>query len=147
MTGLLGAAYEWVKAAHVIFVIFWMAGLFMLPRFLVYHQECAPGSPEEAVWIDRERKLVKIILFPSIGMVWLLGLLLAWSQGYFGEGWFHAKLALVFVLSAYHGWMVGYSKKLANGERSLSGKQLRLANEVPGLLAALIVVLVIVRPF
>jgi putative membrane protein len=37
--GMLGSAYLWVKAAHVIFVIFWMAGLFMLPRFLVYHQE------------------------------------------------------------------------------------------------------------
>ena len=147
MESVLAMTYLWLKAGHVIFVIFWMAGLFMLPRFLVYHQECAPGSAEEAVWIDRERKLVRIILTPSIGIVWLLGLLLAWSQGYFGDGWFHAKLALVFVLSAYHGWMVGYSKKLANGERSLSGKQLRLANEVPGLLAALIVVLVIVRPF
>ena len=147
MESVLAMTYLWLKAGHVIFVIFWMAGLFMLPRFLVYHQECAPGSPEEVVWIDRERKLVGIILTPSIGIVWLLGLLLAWSQGYFGEGWFHAKLALVFVLSAYHGWMVGYSKKLANGERSMSGKQLRLANEVPGLLAVLIVVLVIVRPF
>ena len=39
MIGLLGAAYEWVKAAHIIFVIFWMAGLFMMPRYLVYHQE------------------------------------------------------------------------------------------------------------
>jgi len=147
MESALAMTYLWLKAGHVIFVIFWMAGLFMLPRYLVYHQESAPGSPEEAMWIDRERKLVRIILMPSLGIVWLLGLLLAWSQGYFGEGWFHAKLALVFVLSAYHGWMVGYSKKLARGERSLTGKQLRLANEVPGLLAALIVVLVIVRPF
>lgn len=147
MESALAMTYLWLKAGHVIFVIFWMAGLFMLPRYLVYHQECPPGSPEEAVWIDRTRKLTKIILMPSIAVVWLLGLLLAWSQGYFGEAWFHAKLALVFVLSAYHGWMVGYAKKLANGERSLTGKQLRLANEVPGLLAALIVVLVIVRPF
>lgn len=147
MESALAMTYLWLKAGHVIFVIFWMAGLFMLPRYLVYHQESAPGSPEEAMWIDRERKLVRIILMPSLGIVWLLGLLLAWSQGYFGEGWFHAKLALVFVLSAYHGWMAGYSKKLARGERSLTGKQLRLANEVPGLLAALIVVLVIVRPF
>ncbi|MGX7927560.1 CopD family protein [Tsuneonella sp. HG094] len=147
MESALAMTYLWLKAGHVIFVIFWMAGLFMLPRYLVYHQESAPGSPEEAMWIDRERKLVRIILMPSLGIVWLLGLLLAWSQGYFGEGWFHAKLALVFVLSAYHGWMVGYSKRLARGERSLTGKQLRLANEVPGLLAALIVVLVIVRPF
>ena len=47
----LGAAYLWVKAAHVIFVIFLMAGLFMMPRFFVYHQETAPGSPEDQRWI------------------------------------------------------------------------------------------------
>ena len=29
--------YLWLKAGHLIFVIFWMAGLFMLPRFFVYH--------------------------------------------------------------------------------------------------------------
>ncbi|RZM20009.1 MAG: CopD family protein, partial [Sphingomonas sp.] len=39
MSGFLGGTYDWVKAAHLIFVIFWMAGLFMLPRYLVYHQE------------------------------------------------------------------------------------------------------------
>ena len=36
---MLAGAYLWIVAAHVIFVIFWMAGLFMLPRYLVYHQE------------------------------------------------------------------------------------------------------------
>jgi protoporphyrinogen IX oxidase len=33
----LGLAYPWIKAAHLTFVIFWMAGLFILPRFYVYH--------------------------------------------------------------------------------------------------------------
>ena len=40
----LSLTYAWIKAGHVIFVIFWIAGLFMLPRFYVYHQEAAPGS-------------------------------------------------------------------------------------------------------
>ena len=53
----LGAAYLWVKAAHLIFVIFLMAGLFMIPRFFVYHQECAVGSDEDRKWIDREQLL------------------------------------------------------------------------------------------
>ncbi|MFX5622539.1 CopD family protein, partial [Acinetobacter baumannii] len=54
MIGFLGSAYPWVKVAHVVFVIFWMAGLFMLPRYLVYHQEAEPSSPEEARWVERE---------------------------------------------------------------------------------------------
>jgi putative membrane protein len=43
--------------------------------------------------------------------------------------------------------MAGYAASLARGERRLVGKKLRLLNEVPGLAAALIVVLVIVKPF
>ena len=139
--------YLWLKAGHIIFVIFWMAGLFMLPRFFVYHQESAAGSPEEAAWVDRERKLLKIILLPSIIVVWVLGLALAGTLGAWSQGWLHAKMALVLLLSAYHGYLSGYHKKLARGERTLSGKQLRLFNEVPGIAAALIVILVVVKPF
>jgi len=143
----LAMTYLWLKAGHVIFVIFWMAGLFMLPRFFVYHQEAAPGSPEEALWVSREAKLLKIILWPALGVVWVLGLLLAISIDAFGQGWFHAKLALVLALSAYHVWMAGYAASLAKGERRLGGKKLRLLNEVPGVATALIVILVIVQPF
>lgn len=147
MSEFLTLIYYWLKAGHMIFVIFWMAGLFMLPRYYIYHQEAVPGSPEVARWIDREAKLRKIILMPSLVMVWVLGLLLALSIGAFSQGWFHAKLAFVVLLTAYHGWMVAYGRRLARGEMPLSGKRLRLLNEVPGLAAVLIVVLVVVKPF
>ena len=139
--------YLWLKAGHIVFVIFWMAGLFMLPRFFVYHQEAAPEAPENAVWIEREAKLLRIILWPSLVVVWVLGLLLAVNTGAFSQGWFHAKLALVLLLTAYHVWLAGYAKALAQGTRKLTGKRLRLLNEVPGIAAALIVILVVVRPF
>ena len=149
--GFLGAAYPWVKAAHVIFVIFWMAGMFMLPRYLVYHQEAGVGTPEAERWIERERTLRKMIVTPSILLVWILGGLLAVNIGLFdgqpGLGWLHAKIALVVLLSAYHGWAVGYSKKLARGQTPLTGRQLRMLNEIPVLAVILIVILVIVRPF
>ena len=139
--------YFWLKAGHIIFVIFWMAGLFMLPRLFVYHQEEAADSPANAVWIDRERKLLKIILLPSIIVVWVLGLALASTINGWSSGWLHAKVLLVLVLSGYHGWMASYAKKLARGERPLSGRKLRLLNEVPGVVGAIIVILVVVKPF
>lgn len=145
--GILQSLYPWLKAGHVIFVIFWMAGLFMLPRYFVYHQESDPGSAEEARWVDREAKLRKIILTPSMVLTWVLGVLTALSIGAFSEGWLHAKLLFVVALSGYHGWLVGYAKKLARGERPLTGKKLRLLNEVPGLAAVVIVILVVVKPF
>lgn len=147
MDWVLSMTYLWLKAGHIIFVIFWMAGLFMLPRYFVYHQESEPGSAEEARWIDREAKLRKIILTPALIVVWLLGLLLAHTIGAFSQGWFHIKLTLVLALTAYHMWLVRYSKTLAQGQRRLTGKQLRLLNEVPGLAAAVIVVMVVLKPF
>ena len=131
----------------MIFVIFWMAGLFMLPRFFVYHQEAPEGSPENAVWVDRERKLMKIIMWPSLLVVWVLGLALAMSIGAVAQGWFHAKLALVLALTGYHFWLANYAQLLAAGQRKLTGRKLRMLNEVPGIAAALIVILVIVKPF
>jgi protoporphyrinogen IX oxidase len=145
--GYLGLAYLWVKAAHVTFVIFWLAGLFLLPRFYVYHHETAVGSPEDRAWIEREARVRSIILTPAMIVVWVLGLMLAFDRGIWGEGWFWAKLALVIGLSAYQGWLGWYGKKLARGERPLSNRAVRMINEIPGVAAALIVVLVIVRPF
>ncbi len=145
----LAAAYLWIVAAHVIFVIFWMAGLFMLPRYLVYHQEAlaAGRSDEAALWVEREGKIRSIILTPAMIAVWVLGLTLATVGQHWGEGWLHAKFALVLLLSGYHGWAVGYAKRLARGEMRLDGRTLRMINEVPALLATVIVVLVFVKPF
>jgi len=146
LSWVLSMTYLWLKAGHITFVIFWMAGLFMLPRFFVYHQEAEPGSPEETRWVDRERRLLKIILWPAMAVTWLLGLALALSIGAFLQPWFHAKLGLVLILSAYHVWMAGYAADLAKGQRRLQGKSLRLLNEVPGIATVLIAILVIVKP-
>ncbi|KQT35410.1 hypothetical protein ASG29_02790 [Sphingomonas sp. Leaf412] len=151
MTGFLGATYLWVKAAHVIFVIFWMAGLFMLPRYLVYHQEGLSDPQEAARWTDRENKLRRIILTPAMVVVWVLGIALALNLGLAdgtpGLGWLHAKLLVVLLLSGYHGWAVGYARKLAAGRATVANRTLRMLNEIPALAAVLAVVFVIVRPF
>lgn len=152
MEGILVNTYLWVKAAHLIFVIFWMAGLFMLPRFYIYHQPVAPGSAEDKLWIDREARLHRIIISPAMGLVWLFGGLLVYINHAMGtdllsQTWFQAKLVAVIALSGYHGWAVGYGKKMAAGYRPVSDKALRWMNEVPGIATAVIVILVIVRPF
>ena len=139
-------AYDWIKAAHLVFVIFWMAGLFALPRYLVYHQENLGDAADAARWVDREAKLRRIILTPAMVVVLLLGAVLATMAGAWGQGWLHAKLLFVLLLTGYHGWAVGYTRKLAAGKPTLSNKALRLANEVPALLIAVIVVLVVVKP-
>jgi putative membrane protein len=147
LSGLLSVAYPWVKAAHVTFVIFWMAGLFILPRFYVYHHETTPGSAEDRAWIEREDRVRTIILNPSMIIVWILGLTLAYVTDSWAQHWLQAKLLFVIGLSAYQGWLGKYGKGLAAGKRPLDSKTLRIMNELPGVVAAIIVVLVIVKPF
>ena len=139
--------YLWLKAGHIIFMVFWLAGLFMLPRQMIYLHPAVPESEESKLWTKRMGLLRKVILTPSIIVVWILGLLLAQTLQVWGEGWLHAKLLLVVLLSGFHGYMVAQSKKMAAGERPLSEKQLRMFGEVPGILLALIVIMVVVRPF
>ena len=146
------AISPWLEVGHITFVVFWLAGLFMLPRQCIYMLDAEPGSDEEAQWAYRMGLLRKIILTPSLIVVWALGLYLMYglfiASGTLGQnGWLHAKITLVLVLSGYHGWLVAQTKKMARGERPLTEKSLRMIGEIPGLLLVLIVILVYVRPF
>ena len=77
MSETLLAYYPWLKAFHIIAVIAWMAGMLYLPRLFVYHCETTPGTPEYERFVLMERKLMRIIINPSMVAVWTLGLLLA----------------------------------------------------------------------
>lgn len=145
--GWLGASYMAVKALHVVATFFWIAGLFMLPRYLVYQAETTPGSPEDRKWAERTARLRRIILTPGMILVWLLGIAIALSYGLQSAGWLHAKITLVVLLSGYHGWMVALSRKMARGERPVGERALRWWNEAPALFTILIVFLAVMKPF
>ena len=147
MQETLSFLYFWLKAGHIIFMVFWMAGLFILPRQMIYLQASLETEADTALWADRMGTLRRVILTPSIIVVWLLGLALMVATQAHTQGWFHAKLLLVLAMSAYHGWMVVNSKKMVRGERPLTDKQLRLWGEAPAILLILIVILVVVKPF
>src|SRR3546814_17094753 len=99
----------------------------------VCSSDLAPvGSDEDRKWIEREDRLRRIILNPSLIIVWVFGLMLAFNGDYWREGWFIAKLLLVVALSGYHGWMIGSFKKLKQAERRLIEKRPRMFNEVLG---------------
>lgn len=147
LVGWLGGAYSGVLAAHVIFIIFWMAGLFMLPRYLAYQAETDAGSAEDAIWSDRSQRLRRIILTPSLLLAWILGLALMFNHGMAGAYWLHTKLLLVLLLSGYHMWMAAIASRMGRGLRPFSTKALRILNEVPGVAAIFIVILVVMKPF
>ena len=63
------------------------------------------------------------------------------------DGWFHAKLVLVLMLSAFHGLLAMWTKDFALDRNTRSARFYRIANEIPTLLMIGIVILVVVRPF
>lgn len=137
----------WVKSFHVISVIAWMAALLYLPRLMVYHAESTVGSDKSETFKVMERRLLRGIATPAMIASWVFGLWLAWSIGVWGDGWFHAKLACVLALSAYHGMLARYVRAFADDRNQRPARFFRLINEVPTLLMIAIVIFVIVKPF
>ena len=146
MSETFDALYPWMKAFHIIAVIAWMAGMLYLPRLFVYHCETTPGTPEYERFKLMERKLMRVIINPSMIAVWVLGLLLAHTLGVWAQGWFHAKLLLVIVLSGLHGFLSRWRRDFERGENRYSQRFYRIINEAPAVLMAFIVILVVVKP-
>ncbi|MGC1347336.1 MAG: protoporphyrinogen oxidase HemJ [Methyloceanibacter sp.] len=140
---------SYVKAFHVIAIIAWMAGLLYLPRLFVYHAASVKGSEQSETFKVMERRLLRFITTPAMVASWILGLILAFSGviDWRAHGWFHAKLALVILLSAFHGACAKWTKDFAADRNTHDTRFYRIMNEVPTLLMMGIVILVIVRPF
>jgi putative membrane protein len=139
----------YVKAFHIIAIIAWMAGLLYLPRLFVYHANAPKGSELSQTFKIMERRLLRYITTPAMIAAWVLGLWLAFSGliDWRADGWFHAKLALVILLSAFHGLLAKWTKDFAADRNTRSARFYRIANEVPTILMIAIVILVVVRPF
>ena len=143
MTGL----YLWLKALHLMAAISWMAGLLYLPRLFVYHCEAEAGSKQSETFKVMERRLLRVIINPAMVATWVFGLWLAWEAGLFGARWMQAKLVLVLVLSAMHGFLVRCARAFDVDQNRRPQKFYRLINEVPAVLMIGIVILAVVKPF
>jgi putative membrane protein len=139
--------YDWIKALHVVAVIAWMAGMLYLPRLFVYHCNAEVGSKQSETFKVMERRLLKAIINPAMGVTWLAGLYLAWAGHWFSAGWLHGKLALVLAMSGTHGFFARWVKDFAADRNTRSPRFYRLVNEVPTVLMIAIVILVVVKPF
>jgi protoporphyrinogen IX oxidase len=148
----MAAIYQWVKAFHIIAVIAWMAGMLYLPRLFVYHCAAEKGSIQSETFKVMERRLLRGIINPAMAATWLLGLWLAWHgpdsrYGWFAAGWLDAKLVLVLILSALHGFLARWRKDFAANNNRHSQRFYRIINEVPTVLMIAIVILAVVKPF
>lgn len=142
-------SYLWIKAFHIIAVIFWMAGLLYLPRLYVYHSQAVLGGEMDEALKIQEKNLLRIIMNPAMILAFILGFILITYRvdALKSSGWLHVKLLLVFGLAGFHGFLAAQRKKFERGERPKSEKFFRVINEVPSFATILIVILAIVEPF
>jgi putative membrane protein len=142
--------YLWVKALHIVFIASWFAGLFYLPRLFV-NLAMVPASSHA----ERERLLLmahKLYRFSTGLMLVALasGLALWLAFGAWrgpGNGWLHAKLLLVVGAVGYHHVCKRVLRDFDGMANRRSHRWFRVFNEVPILLFAVIVVLVVLKPF
>jgi putative membrane protein len=139
--------YPWLLALHIIAVISWMAGLLYLPRLFVYHAGVPVGSEQSELFKTMEQRLLKFIMTPAMIVAWLLGMVLVIVGHWFTDGWFHAKFALVIVLTIVHGLMMHWAADFRYDRNTRSAKFYRVTNEIPTLLMIGIVILAMVKPF
>lgn len=135
-----------VKSLHLIFVISWFAGLFYLPRIYVN----LAMVPADSV-AERERLLLMAhklyrFMMPLAVLALVFGLWLWLGYGISGT-WLHAKLVLVAVLIAYHLYCGRLLKAFAEQGNIRGHVWYRWFNEVPVLVLAAVVFLVVLRPF
>jgi len=138
----------WVKSFHIIFMVTWFAGLFYLPRLFVYHAMSDDTISKERFKV-MERKLFYGIMTPGAVLTALFGLwmIFGYEMGIGKGGWFHAKMALVVILIAYHVWCGKLVADFKHDRNTHGHVFYRWFNEFPVLILIAIVILAVVRPF
>ena len=147
-----------VRGLHILAVIAWMAGMLFLPRLYAYDAEQAGKSEplrSEMQGLLRlwQRRLLKIIINPSMNAAWIFGVWMILIHVYgFGQGWgfllqpwMATKLIAVVALSGLHGFLAGELKRIDAGTSTRSAKFWRMTNEVPFLIAIVAVLSVTVE--
>lgn len=133
-----------VKALHIIFVVSWFAGLFYLPRLFVNHAMVEDAATRERLSL-MEGKLYRFML-PLAILAVVFGLWLWFGYG-FGGGWLHVKTLLVVFLIGYHVYCGRLMRDFAAGRNKRSHVWFRVFNEIPVLVLAVVVFLVVLKPF
>jgi putative membrane protein len=140
----------WIKALHIVFVASWFAGLFYLPRIFVNLAMVPSGSDaERARLLLMARKLLRfttLLAVPALALgLWLwLGYGIGWGPG---NGWMHAKLAVVLLVLGYHHACGVILRKFESGAPTRGHVWFRWFNEAPVLMLLTAVILVVVKPF
>lgn len=133
----------WLKLIHLFGAFSWMAGLFYLPRILVYQRDAQPDS--HALLAIMAQRLYRIIILPASHITIVCGLALWWWYSYTGA-WIHAKMGCVILLYVFQLQVNRFRIQLAVNPSFKSSRFFRWVNEIPTLILFGILYCVIFKP-
>ena len=139
--------YHLTKVLHIIAFISWFAGLFYLPRLMVYHVESDHIKTKDTLNI-MAYKLFYYIMQPALKLTVIAGLvLLSMKMDYFlmMGYWFHIKLTLVALLIGYHFYLNMLRQGLLVGKNVKTSKFYRIINEIPTVILIGIIVSIVYK--
>ena len=141
----------WLKAFHVVGVVSWFAAILYLPRLFVYHAQIQGATIDDAVGNARfkvmERKLFILMTVAAVIAIGFGVAMVLVAPDYLLMRWLLVKLALVFLVIAYHGACFALVQQFAADRNARSERWYRVFNEIPALLLIGIVILAVVKPF
>ncbi len=141
--------YLYLKAIHVIFVVTWFAGLFYLPRLLIYNTEALAKPAAEQLILQGQfaimiKRLWYGITWPSAILTLILGCA-TWYKLAALPDWLLVKLFFVAGLYVYHLSLHVLVRQQLNGIFRFTSQQLRIWNEVATIFLVAIVLLAVVK--
>lgn len=143
--------YLVLKSLHIISVIAWMAALMLYPRYKIHQLGDQPGGILFERMKDASAQLKSLIMTPALMATWGFGIAVVVTNpeivGAGGAIWFPLKLALVFLITGFHGWFTVQGKRIDAGTPAADARRLRMLNEVPFIALIIIVFLVVIKPF
>ena len=142
--------FLYLKAAHIVFVVTWFAGLFYIVRLFVYMAEAADRPESERVVLEPQyrlmaRRLWLGITWPSAIVTLIIGLGLLHSYPPPWPFWLKLKLGLVVLLFGYQIACHTLYRRFSRGEVPATSGQMRVWNEVATLFLVSIVFLVVLK--
>lgn len=140
--------YLWTKAFHILFVASWFAGLFYLPRIFVnLAMETEPAAIARLLIMSKKLyRFMTLLAIPALVLGFVLVFVYKIGMGG-GSGWLHAKILVVFLIVGYHHACGRLLRKFENQANTKSHTFYRWFNEVPVVLMAIAIILVVVKPF
>ncbi len=143
--------YSIAKSLHLIGMVSWMAGMFYLVRIMVNHA-MALTEPEPTRGIltrqytAMEWKSYNIILKPAVVITWSFGVLMLCIQPvWLEQGWMHAKLTFLVLLTGYTHYLKSHIRQLESGTSRFTHVHYRALNEVPTIFLVAIVFLAVFK--